>query len=487
KIMNTNLILRIISFASEIGISFARPLQASQSVDDTLIYTLFDNNSGLYSSSLHMIKRSSIQYLSQCTSADGSVMLSYKDAFKRNSIANPGTRIPKWYQHIISYVCHNNSLRIKNEFLRLQTPINNIIINRPFERAPVPQRNIRAAFWCSTWNDSTQAPILGKAVYTHPSSLQFQHWTPVVSTSNNTTTTLTPTSSRLQLKECEGCHLNNNYTFRRTSQYLDQFPCRIACQHNNALKLTIRPTTLFDREATLKFNTTLANLTSDIKASFTPITDQPIQRPIPREYEYGRVSLNFTNNSVTHNINTDTRTTIKSIFDAINFQDILHLKRWETIKSFSDQSGIDWIATWALFSSHFCGSKTGTTFKKSSAISFRTKLLMEELPLQNKLVLRNPEIYKKDWKCMLCDQEQESWSHLWRCSHLLPRLTALQQATKKGFEDLLSTTVPNRSSTFKSKWDDLSCWTLQQQRILTTSHLITSFKVSSHPPCLPFC
>src|SRR4051812_13376356 len=61
---------------------------------------------------------------------------------------------------------------------------------------------------------------------------------------------------------------------------------------------------------------------------------------------------------------------------------------------------------------------------------------MEELPLQNKLVLRNPEVYKKDWKCMLCDQEQESWSHLWRCSHLLPRLTALQQATKKGFEDL---------------------------------------------------
>src|SRR4051794_17587142 len=341
KIMNTNLILRIISFASEIGISFARSLQASQSVDDTLIYTLFDNNPGLYSSSLHMIKRSSIQYLSQCTSADGTVMLSYRDTFKRNSNANPGTCTPKWYQHITSHVCRNNSLRIKDEFIHQLVLTNVTSINRPFERAPVPQRNIRAAFWYSTWNNNTQSPILGKAVYTHPSSLQFQHWTPIISVLNNTSTSLTPTSSRLQLKECEGCHLNNNYTRRRTSQYLDQFPCRISCQHNDTLKLTIRPTTLFDRAATLKFNTTLANLTSDIKASFTPITDQPIQRPISRQYEYGRVSLNFTYNSVTHNINTDTRTTIKSIFDAINFQDILHLKRWETIKSFSDQSGID--------------------------------------------------------------------------------------------------------------------------------------------------
>src|SRR3954462_7628181 len=124
KVMNTNLVLRIISFASEIGISFAGPLQASRSVEDTLLYTLFNDNPGLYSSSLHMIKRSSIQYLSQCTSADGSVMLPYRDAFKRNSTANPGTRTPKWYQHIISHVCHNNSLRIKDEFIHQLVPTN---------------------------------------------------------------------------------------------------------------------------------------------------------------------------------------------------------------------------------------------------------------------------------------------------------------------------------------------------------------------------
>jgi hypothetical protein len=61
---------------------------------------------------------------------------------------------------------------------------------------------------------------------------------------------------------------------------------------------------------------------------------------------------------------------------------------------------------------------------------------------------------------MLCNQEQESWAHLWRCPHLLPRLAALQQATKKGFEDLLSETVPNRSTTFTTTWDALPCWSL---------------------------
>jgi len=151
-----------------------------------------------------------------------------------------------------------------------------------------------------------------------------------------------------------------------------------------------------------------------------------------------------------HHVNTDARFTVKNIFDAINFNTILHLKRWQDIKVLSDQSAIDWIATWALFGSHFNERKITTSFKHSSAISFRTKLLMEELPLLDKLVKRNPEVYKEEWKCMLCDQEQESWSHIWRCPHLLIRLIALQQATKRGFEDLLSVTVPNRSATFTS-------------------------------------
>src|SRR3954469_21937875 len=46
NVMNTNLVFQIIFYASKIGISFATTtLQASQSVDDTYIFTLFENNS----------------------------------------------------------------------------------------------------------------------------------------------------------------------------------------------------------------------------------------------------------------------------------------------------------------------------------------------------------------------------------------------------------------------------------------------------------
>src|SRR4051794_38917108 len=85
---------------------------------------------------------------------------------------------------------------------------------------------------------------------------------------------------------------------------------------------------------------------------------------------------------------------------------------------------------------------------------------MNELPLMDKLTQRNPMVYKDHWKCMLCNQEQESWFHLWRCSHLLPRLDALCQATKLGFEDLLSITTSNRSTVFTSDWNALACWSL---------------------------
>src|SRR3954447_5642824 len=49
NIMNTNLVFCIIFYASKIGISFATTtLRASRSVNNTYIFTLFENNSGLY-------------------------------------------------------------------------------------------------------------------------------------------------------------------------------------------------------------------------------------------------------------------------------------------------------------------------------------------------------------------------------------------------------------------------------------------------------
>src|SRR4051812_1121224 len=175
NIMNTNLVLRIIFHASKIGVSFATTtLQASRSVNNnTYIFTLFENNSGLYSSSLHMIKRSNIKTLNQCTSADGTVLLQYRDAFKRNSQAHSGGRMSNWYNHLVFNTCHANSFHLKDEFIQ-QSPRDSTSLNTLlFPRFPVPERNIRAASWCSTWNELTQSPIIGKAIYTYPSGVHF--------------------------------------------------------------------------------------------------------------------------------------------------------------------------------------------------------------------------------------------------------------------------------------------------------------------------
>src|SRR5436305_8119543 len=343
----------------------------------------------------------------------------------------------------------------------------------PFTTVPIPDKHYRAAFWCASWDSTTQSPILGKAIYTYKLGLHFQHWVPVLDRSS-TQTSLTPTSSKLKLRECEGCHLNANYIARRTSTtYLDLFPCKITCAHNDVVKLPIIPTARFDREITLKFNTMLSNLTLDIRACYhssAVVSSSPLQSSLI-SYDFGRLALSFTHLAAAYHVNTDAHFTVKSIFDAINFNTILHLKRWQDIKVLLDRSDINWIATWALFGFHFNERKVTTSFKHSSAISFCTKLLMEELPLLDKLVKRNPEVYKEEWKCMLCDQEQESWSHIWRCPHLLNRLIALQQATKQGFEDLLSVTVPNRSATFVFTWNALPCWSLP----LTSSNATVTF------------
>src|SRR4051794_39853034 len=147
NIMNTNLVLRIIFHTSKIGISFATTtLQASRSVDNnTYIFTLFENNPGLYSSLLHMIKRSNIKTLNQCTSADDTVLLQYRNAFRKNSQAHSGGKMPNWYNHLISNTCHANSFRLKDEFIQ-QSPRDSTSLNTsPFPRFPVPERNIRAA------------------------------------------------------------------------------------------------------------------------------------------------------------------------------------------------------------------------------------------------------------------------------------------------------------------------------------------------------
>src|SRR5436305_9068422 len=85
---------------------------------------------------------------------------------------------------------------------------------------------------------------------------------------------------------------------------------------------------------------------------------------------------------------------------------------------------------------------------------------MDELPLQDKLVQRRPDLYKSHWKCTLCNTEQESWSHLWRCSNLQNRIVAILIVTKEAYLSLLRTYVLRLSTTFVNTFTSLPCWSL---------------------------
>src|SRR5262249_47425443 len=115
----SNLFLRVIYFSSLLGLSFAsRPLAPSQNVNSLPIFSMFHDNPFLFAKSIRMIKRSNIIYFHQCLSGDGTSILPYKQAFRNNSDARPGTNPnPFWYQHIINQVAHDNSLRLTDGYI----------------------------------------------------------------------------------------------------------------------------------------------------------------------------------------------------------------------------------------------------------------------------------------------------------------------------------------------------------------------------------
>src|SRR3990170_454224 len=462
KIFRTDSLFRILFFSHRIGISFADPAEASLSVDHHPIYEFFHNNSTLFAKSLQSITRSNIQFLHQCSSADSSAMMYYKDAFHMNNPllrASPIT--PNWYKHVIKQVAHPNSNRILSQFVR------NSPTSCPLNRVDTPSRNYRPSFWCAKWNLKTYQPIIGKAIYTDTKSFKYQHWS-LATSSHPNTTRLTPGSQMLTLQRCSGCQLHNDTNTRSSNHYIHSFLCRIVTEHHNVIQLNVKTLERFDPSSdSAVFNSTYNNVTSDIHASFTttPTLSSPSSSLIPSpsgdSFDDGQLSLSFIDNSSTRRINTQARAITKDIYDALNFNNLLDLSRWRNdITPFSDASDINWPATWDLFKFHTNHKKCSTSFKHSAKVTFATKLMLNELPLQDNLVKRRPDIYSSDIMCPLCDQEQESWDHLWTCSVLTPSLVTIRDATKLTMFQHIQDHVLGFTSTFVNTWDNLPCWSL---------------------------
>ena len=80
-----------------------------------------------------------------------------------------------------------------------------------------------------------------------------------------------------------------------------------------------------------------------------------------------------------------TRSFVKTIFDAKNFNTFMDLYRCNFISFLNNTRSIDWYATWNRFKNCSNLSKSHTSFKKSIHITFSSKLMLDELPLLYKL------------------------------------------------------------------------------------------------------
>lgn len=55
-------------------------------------------------------------------------------------------------------------------------------------------------------------------------------------------------------------------------------------------------------------------------------------------------------------------------------------------------------------------------YVQSKTKSFLIKNLMEELPTMEKLKIRHPDLYKT-WNCCPCNEEKETYNHIWLCKN----------------------------------------------------------------------
>src|SRR5436190_12665804 len=107
----------------------------------------------------------------------------------------------------------------------------------------------------------------------------------------------------------------------------------------------------------MEFNTSLNVIAADIRACFQPNTNSTSLGPHMLRYDRGHVSLSFISDSSSTPIIKDCHVQLKELVDALNFNDILDLKRWTNIKDLSDRTHINWDATWGLFNHHVSAKK----------------------------------------------------------------------------------------------------------------------------------
>jgi hypothetical protein len=76
-------------------------------------------------------------------------------------------------------------------------------------------------------------------------------------------------------------------------------------------------------------------------------------------------------------------------------------------------------------------------FKDHNFKAFNVKKLMDELPVLEKLKIRRPDLYKKDIKCVRCNEDNEDLEHLWNCKAVANDMLFIGLKSKRYLEKIL--------------------------------------------------
>ena len=151
---------------------------------------------------------------------------------------------------------------------------------------------------------------------------------------------------------------------------------------------------------------------------------------------------------------------MKQLFNAFDFSQLISLSRFDQILTFHYNGLIDWTLTWALFRFSNTVSRSHTSFEHSNLISFRTKIMLDELPLLPRLQERKPHIYTTagNWSCILCHAAPETWEHLCSC----PALPFLMESIVLQVKLSLTTSIlaSPRSASFLLLQSTVACTSL---------------------------
>ena len=75
------------------------------------------------------------------------------------------------------------------------------------------------------------------------------------------------------------------------------------------------------------------------------------------------------------------------------------------------------------------------SFKDARFKNFRFKLMINELPVIEKLKIRSKQLYDKDLKCIRCNRKSETLHHLWECDIERNKIIEFERIMKEWIHD----------------------------------------------------